>query len=278
MLQDEDRAVDGDDVVTGKGQTELACSLKVEGWLAVGGVEYCLIGDEEVGVGGGEALSFVIVDGSGHGERNETIGLSVCGAEGGQFGFHGSKVFVVGIGWVVASDVGNGVIRTEACQRVDMPIGIVAFEMSVVEPQHAIGSQPAFQFILNLLLAHGFVPVGCQQTGDGGEYGSASVALDASAFEHEVEMVFIMVAVAEESFRPLFPYGLVDLVVVVGGELHSPTVELEIEHQAMLLSIGTLFQAGNEGMVACPCVVGGATYLIIFICRQVAALRGCHDE
>ena len=49
----------------------------------------------------------------------------------------------------------------------------------------------------------------------------------------------------------------VNLIVVIGRELKPPTIELKIV-QYHLQVCPTLPDAGEEGMVACPCVVGEA--------------------
>ena len=119
MLTDEDTAVDADDVVMGKGLLELAPRLFVVVRLCVGGVEDGSVDDEEIGVGGWEAVTLVcrkhwgevlFVDGCRHWERDEPIGLSREGVQLTQFLLHElqfGKMFVEGVG---TGNVSNGVV------------------------------------------------------------------------------------------------------------------------------------------------------------------------
>ena len=52
MLADEDAAVDGYDVVLGKGFLQLTSCLLVVLWLTIGGHEDGIVDDKEIGVSG----------------------------------------------------------------------------------------------------------------------------------------------------------------------------------------------------------------------------------
>ena len=72
VLTDEDAAVDGDDVVFREGFLELMTGKVIVNGLSVGGHENGAIDDEEVGVGGREAVAVIgVVDGRWKGERDE---------------------------------------------------------------------------------------------------------------------------------------------------------------------------------------------------------------
>ena len=75
---------------------------------------------------------------------------------------------------------------------------------------------------------------------------SPAVALDASAFKDEIEMVFI--APLQDT---LFCHPSADAVVELCRELLSPTVELEVEQTG---AVGS--KQRDEAMVARPSVVG----------------------
>ncbi len=53
----------------------------------------------------------------------------------------------------------------------------------------------------------------------------------------------------------LWENGSIDLIVVVGSKLESPSVELEIVEDNLLF---LLVDASDESVVTCPSVVGGA--------------------
>ena len=52
----------------------------------------------------------------------------------------------------VATCIYNGVVRTDAYQCVDVSVGVVADEASVLQPDHALGTQILLQTIVYLLL------------------------------------------------------------------------------------------------------------------------------
>ena len=96
-----------------------------------------------------------------------------------------------------------------------------------------------------------------------------AVAFDGTAFEYEVQMVRI---------RPvqyaLLHQASVDTVVLVGGELLSPSVETEIQKERA----GFVYQ-GNKSMIACPRVVGRAirpSYLRENLCRKFLFQQGLY--
>ena len=127
-----------------------------------------------------------------------------------------------------------------------MPVGIVADKASVLQPDHALGTQILLQALFYLLLGQRLVAVGGHQTATGGEDSASSVALDAATLEHKVQVR--LVAALDQ---PLLVQVLVDLVVQLGRKLLAPPVELEVEQN--LCSVGLL--DGDESVVAGPGVV-----------------------
>ena len=75
VLADEDAAVDGHDVVLGKGLLQLATGEVVGVGLTIGGHQDGAVDDEEGGVGGGQTMAVVgVVDGRRHGEGEQLEG------------------------------------------------------------------------------------------------------------------------------------------------------------------------------------------------------------
>ena len=124
----------------------------------------------------------------------------------------------------IATGIDNGVVGTDACQRVDMAIGVIANQGAVVEPHHALGTQICFEAFLYLGLREGLVSVGGHQATGGGKNGAFAIALDRAALEDEVEMVFVVAL-----DQSLLVEVLVDGVVELRLELLAPAVELEIK-------------------------------------------------
>ena len=143
-----------------------------------------------------------------------------------------------------------------------MTVRVVARQITVVQPQHPFGMERLFQILLDLLAALWLIAVRSQQTGRSGQDGTLAVAFDGAPFEHEAQMVPV---VAPHHLRG--KEAAIDLVVVVGGKLHAPAVETEVQQ------FGTLFaHTGDEAMVARPRVVGGAFHpqdILQHVCRQL---------
>ena len=155
---------------------------------------------------------------------------------------------------------------SHAHHRVDVAVGVVAYQHAVVKPHDAVGSEPLLQPLFYLLLRQGLVAVGSQQTRGGGEHRATAVALNASAFKHEVEVRLIKPL--HLTFHKDLP---VDVVVEVGGKFLAPSVELEVEQDVFAVVLH-----GDEAVVACPGVVVGnvvnhqhrfpAFYLALYLC------------
>ena len=128
-----------------------------------------------------------------------------------------------------------------------MAVGVVAAQLAVVYPYDALCAQQLLEALLDAALCHRLVTVRRQQAGGGGEHGASPVALDGSAFEHEVQAVAVF-AIDDAAFEEL----AVDGVVLGGGELFSPSVEAEVEQAVMAVVVGQC----DEAVVAGPGVVG----------------------
>ena len=115
--------------------------------------------------------------------------------------------------------------------------------------------------------------MGRQQALAGGEHRSASVALDRAALEHEVQL-----APVGASHRSAVVEAAVDGIVLVRLKLPAPSVEAEVEQQALVALAVEVFQR-DEPMVARPCVVGG-TLVIDDVggrrCRQGTVQQPLH--
>ena len=109
--------------------------------------------------------------------------------------------------------------------------------------------------------------VGVEQTLGGGEQGALPVGFDAAALKFEVEA--IDVAPLEHGAQ-----GGVDGIVERGLEFSTPPVEAEVEQLGAVVG-----DDGEEGVVACPGVVGGAGVVGDVLCgtlRQFLVDEGAH--
>ena len=164
------------------------------GHLVIDGLVVCghqdgTVDHEEIGIRGRKPFTVLVINGIRHGQRHELVGLVLQGAERTQLFFHQGQVFIVAVAFVRASHVGDGLSGTEACQRVDMPVRVIAFQVSMVEPQDSLGMQCPQQVLLNVCQIHSFVASGGEQASGCGHDGALPVAFDGAAFEHEVQAV-----------------------------------------------------------------------------------------
>lgn len=252
MLADEGTAVDGNYLVTGEGALELADGEIVEVGLVIDGDEDGGVHDEEIGISGGETLTILIVAGTRHGERHEAVGVAFGSAEGTKLLLHGRESGMMLIGRIGALHVGNGIGRTKAGEGVNVGIGIVASEITMMEPEDALYAKTLAEKGLHLrLIDRGdsialMAAVGIEKTLGSGEESAAAIALDSTPFEFEVKTIHV--SAGDDAL--LVETGI-DGIVEVGTELPSPSVETEIEE----LRTGA-GEEGDETVVARPGVVG----------------------
>src|SRR3546814_4706071 len=97
--------------------------------------------DREVGVAGRQATA-VVVDRPGPRQRKQPVGPAVAGPQGGDLVGHRLELGVMRVGRGVAGLEDDGVIGGEAGEGVDVGVGVVALEVAVVEPQHAVLGEP----------------------------------------------------------------------------------------------------------------------------------------
>ena len=193
VLADEHTAIDGHNVVLREGFLQLATSEIVILWLTIGGKKYGLVDDEEIGICGRQTVTIVgVEDRRWQRERKKSPLLtSPKGEKAFQLRFHGGEGFVVLIGWVCATDVGNGVVGAKAGEGIDVTVGVVAGEVAVVEPKDAVGMEITQQTFLNLVAGEVGVAVGREEALAGRQQRALAVALYAAAFEDKVKMGLI---------------------------------------------------------------------------------------
>ena len=130
VLTDEDAAVDIHYLVAREGTLELAAGFLIVYGLAIGWHQNCAVYHEEIRVGGRQPVAVVgITDGIGHRERIELTVM--LGGKRLQLLFHKTQVVKVRVGGVGTLDVGYGSSRAETCQRIYVPVGVVALEVAV---------------------------------------------------------------------------------------------------------------------------------------------------
>ena len=197
MLLDDGAAIDADDFAVGIGLTDNTHGFGIKVGLGIGGHQDGAIDDQVVGIGGGETVTVSdgiadhttfghgrIIDRTGERELQKAVGTAFEGAECTKFFFHQGQVGMVGI----ATGIDNGVVGTDAYQRVDMSVGIVANQRAVVEPYDALGTEIFLEAGFNLGLREGLVAMRRHEATGSCEDGALAIALDGTAFEDEVQV------------------------------------------------------------------------------------------
>ena len=135
-----------------------------------------------------------------------------------------------------------------------MSVGVVADELSVVEPYYLTGAESLLQHLLHLCLRQGLVAVGRHKAYARGEHRAASVALDRTTFEHKVVIVDTLA-----SEHTVTEQRAVDKIILVGSELLAPSVETKVKKATggygILAAAFCCRDERDEGMVASPSVV-----------------------
>ena len=204
------------------------------------------IQDEEVGVTRCQPSIF-FDDGSGPGQGEQPVGAAIRRAQRRQFPGHGLEFGVVRIGGIVAGLEDDGVRRGEAGQGVDVGIGVVALQVAVVEPEHAVLVQPAGELPRQLLA--GRVRMALAQALPGGQQGARTVRFDRAAFQCEINRLPFVVR--ED---PSIAQGLHQAVVARRLELPAPAGETEIQ-QPGPLGVAVRRHQRHRARVAQPGVV-----------------------
>lgn len=143
MLQNQGAAVDADYFPVRK-----QCFYNPQGFLIlrrlVDRYQNCTVEDQKIGVGSRQPVPIGREAGVGPGQRYKPVGFAGKGTERLQFAFHGlqgGKVFVMGL---VAAYVGNGIGCAQARQCVNVRVGVVAGEISVMQPKHLLQPKQGF--------------------------------------------------------------------------------------------------------------------------------------
>ena len=124
---------------------------------------------------------------------------------------------------VGALRVGDGVRRTETRQHVDMRVGVVTLEFSVIEPEHPLYAQFLGKKPFKDRLVITRITAVCDQAVRGGQQAALAVGIDAAALEHQPEMP---TGGAEHSCGFQLPR---DFIIQCGGVFVSPAVEGKIQ-------------------------------------------------
>ncbi len=90
----------------------------------------------------------------------------------------------MGVAGVVAGLVDDRVVGRETRERIDMRVGIVALQIAMFEPEHALRAEFVAQQLRNFLAA--LLGVALMQAAPGSQDRAAAIGLDRAAFQRPV--------------------------------------------------------------------------------------------
>ena len=178
MLPDQYPTVNAGNGVFGESFLEhLDGGIVVDG-LVIGRYQYGIVDDKEIGISGRQTEAVLIIDGFREWKRKKPVRLVLQGTECLQLFFHQPEFVIVFVFLVFTFYVDDGVVRTEAGQRIDMAVGIVTGKIAVIKPQYTFGMQQFFELLLNVCPGQMIITVGGEQAFCCGQQRTAAVAFD----------------------------------------------------------------------------------------------------
>ena len=138
VLANEGIAVPADRVAGGMGLIDGRAGRLVGFGQAVCGEKHSLIHHEIIGIGGGQAFTFFVVNGRGHRHSYQPVRFALGRAESLDLLFHTLQSGIMLVGRVGAFHIKNGIIRAKAGEGVDMAIGVVTCKIKLCEPEEMV--------------------------------------------------------------------------------------------------------------------------------------------
>lgn len=150
MLEDEGTGINRYEVVLGEDTSESAAGAIIKSGITVNRIDYGIVQNKEVGVGGRQTVAFVVKAYRSHRQGYEIVGIAFCIAKFAKFLFHQGEIMKVLIVGIVAFDVGNRLARTKAGERVNMTVSVIARKMSVSKPKHTFRTKEPAQSVFDV--------------------------------------------------------------------------------------------------------------------------------
>ena len=100
---------------------------------------------------------------------------------------HGVEGLIVLVIWIGTLYVSDCVVGTEAGEGVNMAVCIIASEVSMIEPEDALGMEIAQEAFFYLLPVKVWITLRGEEALAGGQECPASIALDTASLEDELE-------------------------------------------------------------------------------------------
>jgi hypothetical protein len=220
VLPDQRTRIDGDDLTARMRVADDLGSARVVR-IAIRGHDHAASDDEVIRVRRREPAS-VIDDRARPRQRMQRVRTAVGSAQRGELLAHASELIVMRIGHVVAGLEHDRIVWRETRERVDVRVGVVAFEIAVVEPEHAVGTERFAKTARHLVALHLRMPL--VQTAPRRENRALAVRFDRAAFERPVDAL-VRRRTEQAARDERFDHA----IVALGAVLAAPARETEIE-------------------------------------------------
>ena len=188
VLSNDGLRVNAYDVVAGERLSHKFKSTGVVFLLIVCRNYHSSVYNQEVGVSGRQSVA-IVIERIGHGELEQSIWLAV--GIGGllQLVLKCLEVGILRVVLVIATHIEQSVVGADAYDCVDVAVGVVADELSVVKPNYLACTQTLLEHSFHLCLRHRLITMRSHKAYACSEHGAATVALYRTALKHKVVIV-----------------------------------------------------------------------------------------
>ena len=205
------------------------------------------IHNQEIRIGCRQTV-IIKIQGIRHRKRHEPVPFPLGCPETPELVLHLPEFLIMGIIRISTLHICYSIHRTEPRQSVHMTVCIVPDYATVVQPQHPVQSERSLELAFNLLLSQIIIPVYTCQAFGSRQKGTASVRVYAAAFQYKRTHVHSHHIILEHSLTENVPCNL---IVKIGSEFQSPTVE----HEIVEVLFPVIPMDGYASVVPRPCII-----------------------
>ena len=207
------------------------------------------IHNQEIRIGCRQTV-IIKIQGIRHRKRHEPVPFPIGRPETPELVLHLPEFLIMGIIRISTLHIRYSIHRTEPRQSVHMTVCIVPDYTTVVQPQHPVQSERCLELTFYLLLGQIIISVYTCQTFGSRQKGTASVCIYTATLKHKRAHVHPHHIIFKDSLTENVPGNL---IVKIGSEFQSPTVEHEIVE--VLFPIGPM--DGYASVVPRPGIIQG---------------------
>ena len=193
VLSNDGLRVNAYDVVAGERLCHKLKSTGIVCLLIVSRNYHSTVYNQEVSVSGRQSV-IIVIQRIGHRELEQSIWLAVSIGGLLQLVLKCLEVGMLRVVLVIATHIEQSVVGADAYDCVDVAVGVVADELSVVKPYYLACTQTLLEHSFHLCLCHRLIAVGSHKAYACSEHGAATVALYRTALKHKVVIVDTLTA------------------------------------------------------------------------------------